>query len=79
MDEFVAHIRDKSCPAGVCSKLLRYEIVADKCIGCTKCARVCPVTCITGKVKEVHNIVQEKCIKCGSCYTACPVGAIIKK
>lgn len=79
MDEFIAHVRDKSCPAGVCSKLLRYEIIDDKCIGCTKCARVCPVTCITGKVKEVHNIVQEKCIKCGSCYTACPVGAIIKK
>ncbi|WMJ79432.1 NADH-quinone oxidoreductase subunit NuoF [Clostridium sp. MB40-C1] len=78
MNEYEAHIYEKRCPAGVCNDLLRYEITSS-CIGCTKCARQCPVSCITGKVKEMHVIDQEKCIKCGQCYGACPVGAIIKK
>lgn len=78
MDEYEAHIYEKRCPAGVCSNLLKYEIT-NSCIGCTKCARQCPVSCITGKVKEKHSINQDKCIKCGQCYSACPVGAIIKK
>ncbi|MCY6369595.1 NADH-quinone oxidoreductase subunit NuoF [Clostridium ganghwense] len=78
MDEYEAHIYEKRCPAGVCGDLLRYEITSS-CIGCTKCARQCPVSCISGKVKEKHIIDQEKCIKCGQCYSACPVGAIIKK
>lgn len=77
MDEYVAHVRDKRCPAGVCTALLQYNIT-DKCIGCTKCARQCPVSCISGKVKTLHTIDQEKCIKCGACQTACPVKAITR-
>jgi NADH-quinone oxidoreductase subunit F len=78
MDEYEAHIKEHRCPAGVCKALLQYHIT-DKCIGCTKCARQCPASCITGKVKEKHVIDQNKCIKCGACQTACPVKAIIKK
>jgi len=76
-DEYIAHVKDRTCPAGVCKNLVRYEIT-DKCIGCTKCARNCPVNCISGKVKELHVIDQDKCIKCGACFTACPVNAITK-
>ena len=78
-DEYEAHVVEKRCPAGVCKKLLRYEIVADKCRGCTKCARNCPVGAITGKVKEPHVIDQSKCIKCGACMDGCKFDAIIKK
>lgn len=76
--EYEAHVYDKTCPSGVCKDLLRYNIT-DKCIGCTKCARQCPVNCISGKVKTLHVIDQAACIKCGACQTACPVNAIIKK
>ncbi|MDF2675735.1 MAG: NADH-quinone oxidoreductase subunit [Bacillota bacterium] len=77
-DEYLAHIVDKTCPAGVCKKLLKYNITAD-CKGCTKCARICPVGAITGKVKELHVIDQNKCIKCGACMDACSFHAIIRK
>ena len=77
-DEYVAHIVDKTCPAHVCKKLVRYEIT-DDCRGCTKCARNCPVGAITGKVKEKHVIDQSKCIKCGACMDNCNFKAIIKK
>ncbi|MCX5773357.1 MAG: NADH-quinone oxidoreductase subunit NuoF [Fusobacteria bacterium] len=77
-DEYVAHIKDKKCPAGVCTALLQYTISPEKCIGCTACARVCPTKAIEGKVKEKHIIIQEKCIKCGACMSACKFGAITR-
>ena len=77
--EYEAHVVEKRCPAGVCKKLLRYEIIADKCKGCTLCARNCPVNAISGKVKEAHIIDQDKCIKCGVCMQNCKFGAIVKK
>lgn len=75
MDEYDAHVNEKRCPAGKCKKLVRYEIT-NKCVGCTKCSRLCPVKCITGKLKETHMIDQDKCIKCGACFEGCPVKAI---
>ncbi len=77
MDEYEAHIKDHRCPAGVCQKLLSYTILTAKCIGCTACARVCPVGCISGNVKQPHIIDQTRCIKCGACMTKCKFKAII--
>jgi len=78
-DEYLAHVRDKKCPAGVCQALLSYNILKDKCIGCTACARVCPVKCISGAPKQVHEINQAECIKCGACMKACKFSAIEKR
>lgn len=75
-DEYIAHVNDKTCPAGVCKDLLKV-VITDECIGCTKCARICPVDCIDGNVKEMHVIDQDKCIKCQACIAQCPVNAII--
>lgn len=78
-DEYIAHIVDKKCPAGVCKDLLQYKINADKCKGCTLCARTCPNGAIIGSVKEVHTINQDKCVKCGACMEKCRFGAIYKE
>jgi NADH-quinone oxidoreductase subunit F len=75
-DEYEAHINQKKCPAKVCKNLLTYEIIPDKCTGCTVCARKCPVDAITGNKKEIHFIHQDLCIKCGDCYSRCKFEAI---
>ncbi|MBQ7015621.1 MAG: NADH-quinone oxidoreductase subunit NuoF [Firmicutes bacterium] len=77
-DEYIAHVVDKTCPAGKCSALLKYTIDADKCKGCTLCARKCPVGAISGEVKKPHTIDQAKCIKCGACMDSCKFKAISK-
>ena len=75
-NEYEAHIYDKSCPAGACQKLKKIWIDPELCKGCSKCARQCPVSAISGKVKEPFSIDLEKCIRCGSCLSACPFKAI---
>jgi NADH-quinone oxidoreductase subunit F len=75
-DEYIAHVVDKKCPAGVCSALKGYQIDPDKCKGCSKCARTCPVQAISGEIKKPFTIDQEKCIKCGACVSNCPFKAI---
>ncbi len=76
-DEYIAHIKDKKCPAGVCAAMKKIVIQESLCKGCTKCARVCPVGAISGTVKQAHHIDQSKCIKCEACLTNCPFKAIV--
>ena len=78
-DEYVAHVREKRCPAGMCKDLMKIVIDAEKCKGCTMCAKVCPTGAISGKVREAHVIDQEKCVKCGACIGTCKFGAISKQ
>lgn len=78
-DEYIAHIENKTCPAGECTSLIEYSIIEDKCKGCTLCARNCPVDAISGSVKQPHTIDADKCIKCGKCMQNCKFGAIIRK
>jgi NAD-dependent dihydropyrimidine dehydrogenase PreA subunit len=92
-EEYRAHVVDKKCPAHVCKNLMAYKIIKEKCVGCTLCARNCPVSCIhpsnepakpmvPGKPmpgKYAHEIDQTKCIKCGSCMSGCRFGAIVKE
>jgi len=76
-NEYIAHVRDKKCPAGVCKALIRFSIVKDKCTGCGVCLKKCPSECISGEKKKVHVIDQTKCIKCGVCKESCKFDAII--
>jgi NADH:ubiquinone oxidoreductase subunit F (NADH-binding) len=75
-DEYVAHVTDKKCPAGQCKSLMEYVVNAENCVGCTACARVCPVNAISGERKEVHLIDTSICIKCGACMEKCKFDAI---
>jgi len=77
MNEYVAHVKDKKCPAGKCKNLMEYYIIPENCVGCTACARVCPVNAISGQRKEVHTINPDVCIKCGACKEKCKFDAII--
>ncbi len=78
-DEYLAHVQDKKCPAGICKALLEFWIDPEKCKGCTLCAKNCPVNAITGKVKEPHVIDNNLCIGCGTCLTNCKFGAVTKR
>lgn len=75
-DEYLAHIRDRRCPASVCQNLIRYSVIKENCIGCQVCNKVCPTKAISGKKKEPQKIDQKKCIKCGACFEACKFEAI---
>ena len=77
-DEYIAHVKDKKCPAGVCKHLLSFSIEADKCKGCSACARKCPVGAISGEIRSPFVIDSSKCIKCGACIETCKFGAIVK-
>ena len=75
-DEYIAHVVDKKCPAGQCKALVNFSIDPQLCKGCTKCARLCPVSAISGELKQPHTIDVSKCIKCGACKDGCPFHAI---
>ena len=78
-DEYEAHIREKRCPAGACKALITVTIDPTKCVGCTKCTKACPVSAISGTVKQPHLINQDLCTRCGACVEVCPFKAIYKK
>ncbi len=75
-DEYISHIRDKKCPAGVCKDLITYSVIPENCTGCLACKKVCPSDAISGELKEIHVIHTEKCIKCGACFESCNFDAI---
>jgi len=77
--EYKAHVAEKRCPAGKCKELVTYYVLPNKCIGCTVCARRCPVNAISGERQKIHVIDLGKCIKCGECLQACKFGAIFRK
>jgi ferredoxin len=75
-DEYLAHVKERICPAGSCKALKLYTILPDKCTGCTACVRACPVDAITGEKRQAHVIDTNKCIRCGACYEKCKFSAI---
>ena len=75
-DEYIAHVRDQKCPAGVCKDLITYSIDPDLCTGCTSCTRLCPSDCISGEKKKPHTIDTSRCIRCGICRDTCKFGAV---
>jgi NADP-reducing hydrogenase subunit HndC len=75
-EEYVEHVQDKKCRSSVCKSLMRYYVIPENCVGCTACARNCPVNCISGERKQVHEIDQSACIKCGACMEKCKFNAI---
>lgn len=77
-DEYMTHVKDKKCPAGVCKSMMQYVISAEKCKSCGICARVCPANCIKGQKGVPYTIDQDKCLKCGACMEKCPFKAIFK-
>lgn len=77
-DEYIAHVVDRRCPAKRCTALIHYEISEEKCVGCTACARNCPVECISGSRRELHVIDQSRCIKCGRCFQVCRFDAVLR-
>jgi NAD-dependent dihydropyrimidine dehydrogenase PreA subunit len=77
-DEYIAHVVDKKCPAGVCKSLLRYAIDPEKCKGCSACSRACPANAISGEIRKPFTIDPSKCIKCGACMDTCRFGAVSK-
>ena len=76
-NEYLAHIKDKKCSAGVCKTLIKYTIDAENCTGCTACLKVCPQDAIEGETKKPHSIIEDKCIKCGMCYDICQYDAVV--
>jgi NADH-quinone oxidoreductase subunit F len=78
-DEYVAHVRDHRCPAGVCKAFKRFYIVADKCKGCGRCAKACPAGAISGEARQPYVINQDKCIHCGACLETCRFDAVEEK
>jgi ferredoxin len=77
-DEYIAHVKDKKCPAKVCRSLVQYVILEDKCKGCGLCTRNCNIGAISGKLQETHRIDQDICLKCGMCMNICRFKAIVK-
>ena len=75
-DEYLAHVNEQKCPAGVCKDLITYAIDTEKCTGCTSCTRQCPADCITGEKKKPHTIDAEKCLRCGICRETCKFDAV---
>jgi len=78
-DEYIAHIEEKRCPAGVCRELIEYSIDPERCEGCLRCIRACPTNAISGEKRKPHTLDQSECIKCGACYDVCKFGAVIKR